>query len=122
MILYKTLETDIIPVGDRVLVSDMNFGEVQTKGGILLLDDNMQNHGIKPRWAKVYAKGPRNKEDYQVGDWIYIEHARWTRAVNIKKGDQILAIRMVDPEFILMMGKEKPKDWYYNKLAMVNKS
>ena len=73
--------TALRPVNDRVLVSDMYFGEKKTSGGIILTDDDGQERGVYPRWGKVYAKGKSNKDEYQVGDWILISHGRWTRGI-----------------------------------------
>tara|TARA_B100002019_G_C21135322_1_gene530410 strand:+ start:500 stop:898 length:399 start_codon:yes stop_codon:yes gene_type:complete len=98
-------------VGNRVLVTDMHFGEQTTKGGIILTDDNATTRGIYPRWGRVYSKGPLNKDPYEVGDWILIEHGRWTRAMNIDTPEQEgLIIRMVESEAVLASSKEKPND------------
>ena len=56
------------PIGNRVLVSDMHFGEQLTGGGLILTDDNGSTRGIYPRWGKVHSKGPENTDDYSVGD------------------------------------------------------
>jgi len=98
-------------VGNRVLVTDMHFGEQTTKGGIILTDDNATTIGIYPRWGRVYSKGPLNKDPYEVGDWILIEHGRWTRAMNIDTPEQEgLIVRMVESEAVLASSKEKPND------------
>ena len=70
-----------------------------------------RTRGIYPRWGKVYAKGPTNKEDYNVGDWVLVEHGRWTRGIDMiqDSGDKI-TIRMVEAESILAMSDEKPDD------------
>ena len=62
---YGTLR----PVQDRVIVKDMHFGERKTAGGLIIRSDDGKDYGIRPRWGKVYAKGPMNKDDYQIGDW-----------------------------------------------------
>lgn len=98
-------------VGNRVLVTDMHFGEQTTKGGIILTDDNATTRGIYPRWGRVFSKGPLNKDPYEVGDWILIEHGRWTRAMNIDTPEQEgLIVRMVESEAVLASSKEKPND------------
>ena len=51
-----TIKGDLRPVKNRVLVTDMFFGEQKTKGGIIISDDDGQTRGIYPRWGKVYAK------------------------------------------------------------------
>ena len=95
-------------VGNRVLVTDMYFGEQKTKGGIILGNDDGKTRGIYPRWAKVYSKGPDNKDDYEIGQWILIEHGRWTRAMLIDDGDSEKEVRMVEAESILAYSDEKP--------------
>jgi hypothetical protein len=88
----------------------MYFGEQKTRGGLIITNDDGKTRGIYPRWGKVHAKGPENSEDYQVGDWVLIEHGRWTRSVNIDEGNGEIELRMVEAESILMYSKEKPKD------------
>ena len=75
---------DVEPLGKRVLVEGMHFGETKTKGGLILVDDDGTQEGIHPRWAKVYAIGKR-QEDVKVGQWILVSHGRWSRALKVKK-------------------------------------
>lgn len=103
----------ISAVGNRVLVTDMHFGEQTTKGGIVLTDDNGKTRGIYPRWGKVYAKGPDNNDDYSVGQWILVEHGRWTRSFKVETlADGEVEVRMVEAESILAYADEKPNDAY----------
>lgn len=97
-------------IGNRVLVTDMYFGEQKTKGGIILNDDDGKTRGIYPRWGKVYSKGPDNKDDYEVGQWILVEHGRWTRSIKIDtEEDGEIEIRMIEAESILAYSDEKPE-------------
>ena len=65
--------------------------------------------GIYPRWGKVYAKGPENKDDYNVGDWILIEHGRWTRSIALEDDDgEEYEVRKVELESILAFSHDKP--------------
>lgn len=98
------------PIRNRVIVSDMHFGEQKTKGGLILRDDDGKSRGIYPRWGKVYAKGPENTDDYQVGDWILVEHGRWTRGIDLEQEDSEITLRMVEAESIMGWSKEKPED------------
>ena len=99
----------IKPIRDKVIVCDMHFGEQQTSGGIIVLGDDGKDRGIYPRWGKVYAKGEENNDEYNVGDWILIEHGRWTRGIELDDNDgNPKTIRMVDNNAILMWAKEKP--------------
>lgn len=104
----------ITAVKNRVIVSDMHFGEQKTKSGLILTDDNGTTRGIYPRWAKVYNKGPENKEEYDVGDWVLVEHGRWTRGVRVNDGNGDKELRMVESESILGWSKTLPNDVYYS--------
>ena len=95
-------------IGKRVLVTDMHFGEQVTKGGIILGNDDGKTRGIYPRWAKVYSKGPDNIDPYKVGEWILIEHGRWTRGMKVETDEGEIEIRMVEEESILAYSDEKP--------------
>jgi co-chaperonin GroES (HSP10) len=96
-------------IGNRVLVTDMHFGEQKTASGLIIGNDDGKTRGIYPRWAKVYDKGPDNKDDFKVGDWILIEHGRWTRGVKLEVSGEELEIRMVEAESILAYSDEKPE-------------
>jgi len=98
------------PIGNRVIVSNMYFGEQKTKGGLIIRDDDGTTRGIYPRWGQVHSKGPDNIDDYQVGDWVLVEHGRWTRSVKINEGKGETELRMVEAESILGFSKEKPND------------
>jgi co-chaperonin GroES (HSP10) len=104
----KTLK----PIKDHVIVEDMHFGEQKTKAGIILRSDDGKDHGIKPRWAKVYAVGPEQMH-IKTGDWILIEHGRWTRGFEFFRPDgSKFTLRKVDNDCILMLSDEKPEDVY----------
>ena len=112
---FNTIKGTLTPIGNRVLVSDMYFGEQKTKFGLIIRDDDGTTRGIYPRWGKVYAKGPNNNEEYNVGDWVLVEHGRWTRSVNIDNGSGELEVRMVESESILMWSDEKPTGAVFGK-------
>lgn len=99
-------------VGNRVLITDMYFGEQKTASGLILRNDDGTTRGIYPRWGKVYAKGPKNEDPYEKGHWILIEHGRWTRAMKIDEGNGEIDVRMVETESILAWSDEKPSDVY----------
>jgi co-chaperonin GroES (HSP10) len=99
---------------DWVLISDMEFGEVTTASGLVIRSDNGKSHGIKPRWGKVYCVGPE-QQDVKVGDWILVEHGRWTRAMHINDGERELAVHRVDTKCIIGVTDEKPNDLYWSE-------
>ena len=100
---------NIQPLGKRVLVCRMHFGEVKSKGGIILIDDDGTQSGIHPRWAKIYAIGPK-QEDVKVGQWILVSHGRWSRAFKIENKTTNEEVRMVDEDDILLISDKEPED------------
>lgn len=98
-------------IGDHVIVCDMNFEERITHGGIVLPNDDMKSAGIRPRWARIYAVGPDQKDpELVVGKWIWISHGRWTRGVDIEDEEGKKTIRRVDNNDILLASDEPVYD------------
>jgi co-chaperonin GroES (HSP10) len=100
------------PIRDNVLITDMDFEEMKTASGIIVQSDDGKAHGVKPRWCRVWAIGPEQK-DVKVGEWIYVDHGRWTRGVKVEdeNGDEII-IRRVELTSILLQADDKPNDFY----------
>jgi len=98
------------PLNDTVIVSEMAFDERISQFGIVIPNDDMKSSGIRPRWAKVYAIGPEQK-DIQIGQYILISHGRWTRGVKIDDGDGVKTIRKVDNNDILLVSDEPVNDY-----------
>lgn len=105
----NTINGTLKPIKNRVIVSNMYFGEQRTNSGLIISNDDGTTRGIYPRWARVHSKGPENTDDYAVGDWVLIEHGRWTRGVKIDEGNGEIELRMVEAESILMASSEKPE-------------
>ena len=97
------------PLRDAVIVSDMNFKERLSRGGLILPTDNGKSSGIRPRWGRVYAVGP-DQQDIKIGDWICVEHGRWTRGLDIEDETGKITLRRVDPKDVMMTADEKPDD------------
>lgn len=97
------------PIADGVIVIDMNFGEQKTQSGLIIQSDNGKTHGIHPRWAQVYAVG-NEQQDVTVGQWILIEHGRWTRGIKIEDDEGEKIIRRVDTKCMMMVSDEPPPD------------
>jgi len=94
---------------DSVLVSEMNFQERFTNSGIFIPGDDMRDAGIRPRWGRVYAVGPKQR-DVTVGQWICVAHGRWTRGVTIEDAEGQRTIRRVDNNDILLVSDTEPMD------------
>ena len=99
----------LIPIKNHVIVKDMNFGQRQLSSGVLLLGDDGKTDGIRPRWSKVYAIGPEQR-DVAPGQWVMVEHGRWTRGIEVNINGERLTIRRVDPDAIMLVSDEEPRD------------
>ena len=108
----------LIPLHDNVFVTDMNFDEQVTATGIVILSDDGKDAGIKPRWGRVYAVG-HEQQDVKVGEWILIEHGRWTRAIKVVDEDgSERKIFRVDTNCILISADEPPKELSFGLSAI----
>jgi hypothetical protein len=94
---------------DHVLIRDMNFGARKLASGIFLLNDDGKTEGIRPRWARVYAVGPDQK-DVAVGQWVFIEHGRWSRGMEVEINDEIFTLRKADPKCIIFVSDDEPTE------------
>ena len=59
---HQLRKEQIRPLKNAVIVSDMEFTERLSRGGLILPSDNGKSTGIRPRWGKVYAVGPEQKD------------------------------------------------------------
>jgi len=102
----------ILPLKDKIFVTNMEFGIEKTAGGIIVPGDNGKTTGIHPRWGQVWAVGPE-QEDVTVGAWILMAHGRWTRAIKVEEEDgTVREVHMVDANAIMLSADEKPSDVY----------
>jgi co-chaperonin GroES (HSP10) len=109
--LVTRVKGSVRPIRNRVIVSGMEFGEQTTAGGIIISSDDGKDRGIKPRWGLVEAKGSENKDPFDIGDWILIEHGRWTRGFEVEMEDgTVETMRTVEAESILGWQPETPDD------------
>lgn len=106
---HQIKKDQLKPLHDAVIVSDMNFDERLSSGGIVLLNDNGKSLGIRPRWGKVYAVGP-DQHDITVGSWVCVEHGRWTRGIEIEDENGKQMLRRIDPKSVLANAAEQPFD------------
>jgi co-chaperonin GroES (HSP10) len=98
---------DLKPLHDNIIVANMNFSERQLSSGLIMLGDDAKTDGIRPRWAMVFAVGPEQK-DVKPGQWVLVEHGRWTRGIIINLLDQELVIRKIDSKAILLVSDDMP--------------
>ena len=105
--MFDTKYIEIRAIHDDVIISNMNFGEAKTESGIIIRSDDGKSHGVKPRWGKVYKVGPE-QTDVREGQWILVEHGRWTRKIKINDGAGEKEIQKVDIKAILAVSDEAP--------------
>ena len=116
---HTVRDSEIQPIGKRVLVCRMRFGDIKTKGGIILLDDDGKEQGIHPRWCQAYAVGPK-QQDVRVGQWLLVAHGRWTRGMIVEKDGEKQEVRMVDENDILLISDEEPSIDVDKKAGYIN--
>jgi co-chaperonin GroES (HSP10) len=92
----------------KILATDLERGEQKSAGGIVLLDDDGKVEGVRARWMQVYSKGKEVTDEIQEGDWIYVEHGRWTRGMELREDDNVVTLWGIDPDGILLVSSEKP--------------
>lgn len=104
-----TIQADEIKaIRGKVLVHNIEQGEKRTKGGIIVLDDDGKERGIRERWAQVYAVGS-DINDISVGQWVLIKHGRWSRGVTVSVDGEDVILRQADyPDAILLVADECP--------------
>jgi co-chaperonin GroES (HSP10) len=99
------------PLKNGVIVSNMNFGERKLASGIIMMSDDGKSSGVRPRWGKVWEIGPE-QQDVVKGEWILMEHGRWGRAFDLElEGQDPIRLWRADPEAILAVSDESPKDY-----------
>ena len=108
---HKVTRDQIKAIHDHVLVHEMAFDGRKLNSGIILLNDDGKGYGIRPRWGRVYAVGPDQK-NVTVGQWIMVAHGRWTRGLKIEDETGELTLRKIDPNDILLISDspEQPMD------------
>lgn len=102
---FKTL-------GDKIFVTHIERGMQKTAGGIILTDDNFKEHGIKPRWAQIKLMGPTAAETHgvNVGEWVLVEHGRWTLGMDFTEEGEELRLWMIEPKAIILVSSEDPRE------------
>ena len=94
---------------DYVVITDMNFKEKISHGGIIIPNSDGKLEGIHARWGKVYAVGPR-QQDVRAGQYVLVKHGRWTRGTLIEDQEGEKTIRRIDDADILMVSDEPQQD------------
>ena len=96
-------------IKEDVLAYNMDMGDQVTNAGIVIQSDNGKAHGVKPRWCQVYKVGPEQKK-FKPGQWILVEHGRWTRGIKIEDDEGEKVVRRIDTNCMMMVSDEQPAD------------
>lgn len=107
---HKVNKDQLRPINDWIVVTNMNFEARRTRMGLIIPGDDAKSAGIRPRWCQIYKFGPDYKGDLQVGQWILVEHGRWTRGIEIEDEEGTKTLRRVDPDAMLLVSDEYQMD------------
>lgn len=111
---FAAKQVKVRALPEDILVINMDMGEMVTAGGIVIQSDDGKAHGVKPRWAQVYKVG-KNVDYVKEGQWVLIEHGRWTRKIKIDDGEGEKEFQKVDVNGILLVTDEKPNTAYWGE-------
>ena len=96
------IKGNILPLPERIFVTDMEFGDVMTASGVWVPSDDRKSVGIHPRWGKVWKVG-KGVDKVKVGDWVLVDHGRWSRGLEYENDDGTkLVFRRVENKSILL--------------------
>lgn len=112
---FEARQMQVRPLPKDILIHNMDMGEQKTTSGIIIQSDDGKAHGIKPRWAQVYKVGHQCEVDVNPGQWVLIEHGRWTRKIKIDDGDGVKEVQKVEVKSIIAVADEKPSDVYLGR-------
>lgn len=94
---------------DTIIATNMESTGEKVHNGIIIPAEGFTSRGIHPRWCEIYAVGD-NVKDVSVGQWVYVEHGRWTYAIDIKDQDgNPKNVWVIDPDGIMLVSDEKPE-------------
>ena len=96
-------------LNDHIIVTDMNFDQKISYGGIILPSGDGKLEGIHARWARVYAVGPK-QQDVKPGQYVCVSHGRWTRGLDIEDSEGEKTIRRIDNKDILLVSNDPMQD------------
>ena len=99
---HTTTKMDIDPIADHILVENMDHEDEKIVNGIIIPSERGDPRGVHPRWAQVCRIGPE-QEDISVGQWVLVEHGRWTRGIKLNNGK---VVRKVDNDAILLVSSD----------------
>lgn len=99
---------------NTMYVEKIEYGERKTKGGLVLMKEQMDYEGrfARPRWAKVRYKA-ENITNIEVGDWILINHGHWSTSMLMEIKGKEEKLWYISPksykEGVMAVSKEMPE-------------
>jgi co-chaperonin GroES (HSP10) len=109
---FQARHMQVRPLSKDLLVIGMDMGEQVTTAGIVIASDDGKAHGVKPRWAEVYRVGEQCEINVKPGQWILIEHGRWTRKIKINDGEGEKEFQKVEVKSVIAVTDQRPNDVY----------
>jgi co-chaperonin GroES (HSP10) len=103
---------NVRPLSKDLFVINMDMGEQTTAAGIVIASDDGKAHGVKPRWAEVYKVGTDCEINVKEGQWVLIEHGRWTRKIKIDDGNGEKEFQKVEVKSVMAVADQRPNDFY----------
>lgn len=98
------------PLRDSVFVSDLERGELLSRAGLIIPNDNGKDRGIRNRWGRVHSMGP-DVDDLAIGDWVLVKHGRWTPGIDLELEDgNVRVYRIEYPDAILVVADSDPRE------------
>ena len=105
---YTIHKMNIKPLRGKILGELLDTGNRTTHAGVILLDDNMKEDGVRPRWFKCQAIGPE-VYDIKPGDYMLVSHGRWTRE-HVTSGRKLVT-RVIEADSVLGVQNDRPEGY-----------
>ena len=97
------------PLPGRLYCKALETGLRTSAGGIVLTDDNSATSGaggVRPRWFQVVNVNiDTNLDDIKIGDYVLVEHGRWSRRFS---GTDIDNYSIVEEKAVLLVSEDAP--------------
>ena len=97
--------TTLKPIRDNILATKGDFGDMETRAGIIIKSNVGKSEGITARWFQIAAVGPEQKH-IEPGMWVYVEHGRWTEGFTYDEE----RYWQLDPNGCLAASWDEPKN------------
>ena len=97
------------PLPGRLFCASLETGLRATDGGIVLPDDNKMSSGstgVRPRWFQVVnVNVDTNPDDIKIGNYVLVEHGRWSRRFS---GKHYNNYSIIEEKAVLLVTEDPP--------------